>query len=75
MALKDHASETKNGEHGYTTPQERVAKVYYVLNFLNRWTTEGPPIYRHFVCNTLTPVKVKGQIVVKHLSSNKNPIQ
>lgn len=41
------------------TPQERVAKACYVLSFLNRWTTKVPPIYRHFGCNTLTPVKVK----------------
>ena len=27
------------------TPQERIAKARYVLNFLNRWTTEGPPLW------------------------------
>ena len=53
------------------TPQERIAKVCYVLNFLNCWTTEGPPICRHFGCNTLTPVKVKAQVMVKNLSSKQ----
>jgi len=46
------------------TSQERVAKACYVLNFLNRWTSEGPQIYRHFGRNTLTPVKVKAQVMV-----------
>jgi len=53
----------KRGSAGMTS-QERVAKACYVLNFLNRWTSEGPQIYRHFGRNTLTPVKVKAQVMV-----------
>lgn len=45
--LKIMLQKQKRGSVGMT-PQERIAKARYVLNFLNWWTTEGPPIYRHF---------------------------
>ena len=47
------------------TSQERITKACYVLSFLNRWTTEGPPIYRYFGHNVLTPDKEKAQVIVK----------
>ena len=53
------------------TPQERITKACYVLNFLNRWTTEGPPVYSHFDQNALTPVKERVQVMVKNLNSNQ----
>ena len=49
------------------TSQERIAKARYVLNFLNRWTAEGPPLYRYFGQTALTPVKGKAQVVVKKI--------
>lgn len=32
------------------SPQERLAKAAYVLNFLDRWSDQGgPPVSRHFI--------------------------
>ena len=53
----------KRGSMGMT-PQERIAKACYVLNFLNRL------IHIHFNHNTLNSVKERAQVMVKNLSTD-----